>query len=310
MQVDQKTFHLKSKRACLTGKRNKEKYLEYRNEYRSQYGVFPELDHVNYPFTAKMSEVYELFRGMKKSGVDGALLYHDLHNRFRKRIRKIYEAYSHEWSFLISLDPSFLKEIPSMPIGECINNNLGYKVDGNHNYYEGTWKNGSLIYGFVYLSKSNQLFVGSFNETDASACWGVCALMTVTHDHFSGETYMSAGQFKLENGNISPYESDILTIHSDYKKGQATQAIAVVGKYNEGYAHGSWLTKDLNSNTIVWARYKDGEVTAHSHWVESILRILMMFYFLPWLIVKYVHGTVFFGITPLYYIVRKKNWRL
>lgn len=309
MTADLKTFKLKSKRACLTGKRNKEKYLEYRNEYRFLYGVFPELDKIHNPFTAKVSEVYDLFCNMRKSGVAGALYYHDLHNRFRRRISRIYEAYGNEWSLVISLERSYLEQLTSMPMGDCIKNNLGYRVDENHNYYEGTWKNGSLIYGLVYLAESNQLFVGSFDKPGSSICRGICAPLTVDHEHLSGDRYISAGCFRLKNGTLSPYESDILTVHSKWKKGENVDALAVVGKYVEGYEQGSFLTKDLDDYSIAWARYKEGEMTAHSHWVESIPRTLMMLYFCVWLLFKYVHGSMFF-ITPLYYIIRKKRWKV
>ena len=103
--INGKTFGLKNERACIEGKSKKEKYMEYQNEYRAEYGVFPELDCIHKPFTARWDDVYNLCCMLRKPGVGGALYYHDLHSRYRSRLKKIYEAYSREWAFLLSIDP-------------------------------------------------------------------------------------------------------------------------------------------------------------------------------------------------------------
>ena len=129
--VNSSTFGLKGKHACISGMKNKEKYMEYQNNYREIYGVYPELDRIHNPYTARWDNVYQLCCSLRKSGVYGALYYHDLHNRYRRRLKRIYENYSKEWSFLISIDLEYrttLSDIQSMSPTKNIVNDLGVQM--------------------------------------------------------------------------------------------------------------------------------------------------------------------------------------
>ena len=143
--------------------------MEYQNNYREIYGVYPELDRIHNPYTARWDDVYKACCFLRKSGFYGALYYHDLHNRYRRRLKRIYENYSKEWFFLISIDlehRTIMSDIQSMSPTKNIVNDLGYCKAENGNYYEGTWANNSFVYGLVYLAEQNVFLQEVLMKTD------------------------------------------------------------------------------------------------------------------------------------------------
>ena len=312
--VNGSNFGLKGIRACISGMKNKEKYMDYQNNYREMYGVYPELDRIHNPYTARFDDVYQICCFLRKSGFYGALYYHDLHNRYRRRLKRIYENYSKEWSFFISIDlehRTTLTDIQNMPPSKIIVDNLGYYKAENGNYYEGTWANGSLIYGIVYLAKQNVFFTGSFDETGCSDCCGVTIDLGEIINKKRQVTTM-AGKFRIKNGQISLYDSDCLInkANINIKKNDLSSFDSYLGQYVEGYAEGTFINKEFSDDIrIGWDKYRDGEIKSSISSIELLPRTLMMFYMLVWYLVKYVYGIMFF-ITPLYYILRKKNWKI
>ena len=310
--VNGSNFGLKGERACISGMKNKELYMKYQNDYREKYGVYPELDCIHNPYTARWNEVYQLCCSLRKAGVDGALFYHDLHNRYRRRLSRIYENYSKEWSFLISIDLEYrttMNDIPSMSPIRNIVDNLGYCKSENGNYYEGTWQNGSLVYGLVYLAKQNVFFVGSFDESGCSDCCGVVVDLGKSINKKHQVTTM-VGKFRIKNDQLSFYNSDCLINKVTIKNNDLSSVDSYLGQYVDGYAEGIFINKEISDNIrIRWDKYKDGEVKSSMSAIEVIPRTLMMMYILVWFLVKYVYGMGLF-ITPAYYILRKKNWKI
>lgn len=310
--VNEKSFGLKGARACISGLRNKEKYMEYQDSYREEYGVYPELDRIHNPFIAKFDDVYSICCELRKSGVWGALLYHDLHNRYRRKLKHIYENYSREWSFLITIDLSYRKtmvEIPQMLQGEHIVNGLGYRKDEQGNYYEGTWQDGRFVYGLVYLADQDVYFVGSFDESGQSECRGVAA--DLGEEKKNKRTVQTlAGVFKLKNGDLSLYNDIFLNNLANIKNDEFVSMDSYVGRYEDGYIEGTVINKEISDEIrIRWDKYKDGEKTSGSAGWEMMPRILMMFYVAIWYLFKFVHCSAFL-ITPLYYYFRRKNWKI
>lgn len=314
MAIDRQTFGLKHKRACISGRKNKNKYMDYQNDYRAQYGVFPELDRIHRPFRAHWDEVYDTCCVLRKSGLYGALYFHDLHNRFRKRLKRIYENYLDEWSFMVSVNlenRTLMNDVITLDPGEHIENNLGYRKTSEGNYYEGTWENGRLIYGFVYISEQNLYYAGSFDETGRSNCHGV-AITLITSPKGKQQVETVVGEFRYQKERLSSYESNCLTMVVKAKDERLTFCGASIGKFEDGYANGTFIEKEYDNDSIRinWVKYRDGDVKSEmSALIEGLPRILMMFYMLIWYLVKYVYGSAFF-ITPLYYIIRRKQWRI
>lgn len=56
--VNDSSFGLRGKRACISEIANKEKYMEYQRDYRNTYGVYPELDRIHNPYTARWDDAY------------------------------------------------------------------------------------------------------------------------------------------------------------------------------------------------------------------------------------------------------------
>lgn len=310
--VNSSTFGLKGKRACISGLKNKEKYKEYQSDYRETYGVYPELDHIHNPYTARWDDVYQLCCFLRKPGIYGALYYHDLHNRYRRRLKRIYENYSKEWSFLRSIDlehRTTMSDIQSMSLTKNIVNNLGYCKTENGNYYEGTWAKESLVYGLVYLAEQNVFFAGSFDESGCSDCCGVLINLGENTNKKRQVTTM-AGKFRIKNGQISLYDSECLINIANIKNNELSSIDSYLGKYVEGYAEGTFINKEISDDIrIRWDKYRDGEIKLSMSSIELLPRTLMMFYTLVWYLVKYVYGMGLF-ITPMYYILRKKNWKI
>jgi len=311
-QVRRKDFGLHGERACITGLRNKEKYMAYQDNYRETYGVFPELDQGNGPFTALWDDVYNLCRTLCKSGLAGALYYHDLHGRYRRRMRQIYENYKKEWSFLLSIDlerRTLLKDIPKMAPGERMGDRLGYRKDGNGNYYEGTWANGKLVYGLVYLAAQDVFFAGSFDESGNTDCRGVFVDLG---DENARKRQIStvAGNFRFRNGRLELYDGLAVINTVTVKDGEFCSMDSKIGRYSEGYAEGLFIHKEISDEIRVgWLKYRDGEVRKSSSSLGAIPRTFMMFYMLIWYAIKYLYGSILL-VTPLYYYFKKKNWKI
>ncbi len=52
-------FGLQSGKHYISGQSKKDRYLAYQHEYHCEYGVFPELDLINKPFTALFDDIRE-----------------------------------------------------------------------------------------------------------------------------------------------------------------------------------------------------------------------------------------------------------
>lgn len=240
------------------------------------------------------------------------MYYHDLHNRFRKRLSRIYEGYSREWSFLISIGLEYqttLNDIQSMLPTKSIVGNLGYYKAENGNYYEGTWKNDSLIYGLVYLADQNMLFAGSFDESGRSDCSGVAFDLSKA-DPKNGKVTTMVGNFRIRDGQLSLYDSECLINIANVKNNELSSIDAYLGQYAEGDREGTFINKEISDSIrIRWDKYKDGEIQSGMSSIEILPRTLMMVYTCIWYLVKYVYGTIFL-VTPLYYSSKKKNWKI
>ena len=310
--VNDSSFGLNNSRACISGMRNKEKYMEYQNDYKKTYGVYPELDRIHNPYTARWDDIYQLCCFLRKPGIYGALYYHDLHNRYRRRLKRIYEKYSREWSFITSINLEYrntLNDIKNVSMSKNISDNLGSCKTENGNYYEGTWKNDSLIYGLVYLAEQNIFYVGSFDESGRSDCCGVVVDLGEDNSKKRQVTTM-VGSFRFKNGQLAPYNSECLVNNANIKNNELSSIDSFIGEYVDGYAEGTFINKEISDEVrIRWDKYRDGEVKSSMSSIEVLPRTLMMFYTLIWYLVKYVYGMVLF-ITPLYYILRKKNWKI
>lgn len=296
MNVSEKDFGMKSKNDCLVNQRNKDKYKAYQSDYREQYGVYPELDIKNSPFFAIWNDCYNEYTQYKKSGFLNSWIYHDLRGQFNKKLKKLYHTYKKEWSFLISIDAeATVKKILTLPIEEKIVDGLGYKKEENGDYYEGTWSDGKLVYGLFYNSAQGVIFVGKIS-TNAS--------VKEYHGVICGDKVLNVGiSFKKED-TLIPYKGISFTAAAN----NGTE-FAIIGSYEEGYAHGKFYSKYFYRDGIkfVYERYKDGESTYTSgsafgfwHFILAITNPVMIYF-----IIKFTYGL------PIYLIYRahqKRNW--
>ena len=155
-----------------------------------------------------------------------------------------------------------MHDIPQMSPTEHIVDNLGYRKDENGNYYEGTWQNGVLIYGFVYLAEQNVFFVGSFDESGFSDCCGVQADLGDAN-RTKRQITTTVGKFRVKNGTMSLYDSACLINYAnvDIQKNELISLDSYVGQYVEGYAEGTFLNKELSDEIrIRWDKYRSGEI--------------------------------------------------
>ena len=308
-----KDFGLNNLRACIVEKKFKDKYMEYQDEYRNEFGVYPELDKVKHPFTARWDDVYNCFCKLRKCNIIGALAWHDMYNRFRKKLRDIYETYSYQWSFFISIGSDYgdiFDTIINMEPSENIVNQLGYRKDENGNYFEGTWKNDKLIYGLVYLANQNVFYVGSFDESGNSDCKGVRFDMGNPKSN-KNIVEIIATSFRLKNNALTPYEGSCLIVTTHTQNNEIQYMNAVVGQYNGGYEEGLFITKKFSNWVhIRWDKFRDGKIKTSTNLFEIyVLRSIMSIYLFSWYIIKFVYGYFFF-IIPIYYSNRKKNWQI
>ena len=210
INVRAKDFGMKDTDDYLVGMKNKDKYIAYCNEYRTVHGVFPELDKINKPFSAKWIDAYEMGCILMKRGFVGALYYHDLHGHFNKRAKRIFEKYISQWSFRVSLD-SYGNIWDGKAVEDHIENGLGTVLNNDGFYYEGTWENGNLVYGLVAGENTN--FVGRIEYNSTVTYHGVVGEVIdqgkkskYKHSYYYN---VRCGTFIKENNAWVPYDSEI-----------------------------------------------------------------------------------------------------
>lgn len=307
--VDRKSFGLKNENACIFGRKYKDQYMAYQDDYRRQFGVFPELDKKNKPFTALWDDPYNVYVALKKRGFYGAWFWHDYHGRFNKKLMMIYHTYKNEWSFINSINYSYrtlLDEIPGMDPQEQIVNDLGYRKDEQGNYYEGTWSNGTLVYGLMYLANQNLFCVGSFTSDSAPEFQGVCAKIDLNKRN-DGNVTTSIGTFRMKDGLLSLYRSTAFIMVAKIKQSDLKSVTATIGNYDGGYAEGRFYSKTLGGDIrIGWALYKDGEVKREGGgFFDMALHTLLGLYMMPYFMLKFTYGIPFWLI---YKAIQKSNW--
>lgn len=311
MNITGKDFGLKKERDHIVGARNKDNYVEYQYQYRREFGVFPELDTINNPFIAPWDDIYGVLCSLRKRGFYGAWFFHDIHGGFNKRLTKIYEKYKYEWSFVASLNHDwneFITGVSALPVGENVVNGLGYKKDENGIYYEGTWKNGKLVYGLLYKQTETDslLFVGDFNNDEASSMNGVMSIMS--HNNRNTMAELNIGNIHIKKDNFNFYNGSTLSLNTEIKNSEIISMDATISEYSDGYCYGKVFSKNFSNNDINVSlrKYKkNGEVKGVGAWGiiwRIYIGILMMVYFM----LKYTYGLLFF---PIYRAIKKKNWK-
>lgn len=314
MKVSRKDFGIKDPDHCMNSQKCKDKYNEYQQDYRAEFGVYPELDKINNPLTVLWSEPYDTYRAIMKRGFWGELFYHDVHARVNKRVKKFYHAYKKEWSFTVSLDMSrstYFSDVKSLTPMEKIENGLGIRVDENGNYYEGTWKNGVLTYGFIYFSEQDTYFVGSIEENNdgITVYDGVVINISVTNKkkNITEITY-GFGNFFVKKGEIRAYRGEIMCTNLTAKDNDIASFECEIGPFDDGYQNGKFIGKQFtNDNISVFInQYKDGELTHSAGCVFMILHFFLGFYMFAYFLYKYI---VFWPIVLIYRSFQKKNWK-
>jgi len=315
LNVGLKDFGLKNENACLEGRKYKDKYAEYQKRYRSEYGVFPELDRKNNPFTALYDDVYYACKNLRRRGFYGALFYHDIHGFFNKRLKRIYNTYKKEWSFMIgtvaNIRDTFFRFVNSAP-GDYITNDLGFRIDENDNYYEGTWSDGKLVYGLIFFQKAKTFFVGEISYGDRTGSLpeyiGVLYSFNNNIHKKTLDTRMQIGKFFEKNGEIIPYAETVLTFDTSSKNDVMKHMEATVGNYEDGYEIGKFYFKNFSDGdpSIGSEIYKaDGRKRERSfiYWgLHFVLGLYMFVYY----VMKFTYILPFFLI---YKLIQKKNWK-
>ncbi len=299
-----KEFGLNSPNACISGAKYQDKYCDYQEEYKAKFGVYPEFDVINKPFTACDEAVYEIYCALRKSGFSGAWYYHDLHARFNNRLKKLYNTFKKEWSTVLSINTQNLKEIP---VSEHIVNNLGYRKDASGNYYEGTWNNGQLIYGMIYNSANNSLFVGKINYGKTVVFNGAYSI-EVTEKRKT-LLQINVGSFFIKKDIMTFYTGDGFFNYVSYKGDNITTSYADISRYKDGYLEGVTIQKHYEGDIKVWfGRYKDGvlKYSLQNIWA-TIWRLYTGFTFMTmYYMLKFTYGLPLIAICRIY---RKKNWK-
>lgn len=314
MSVTCRDFGLKNPEHHIVSQKYKDKYLTYQDDYRKQYGIFPELDIQNRPFTALWDEVYDAYKLLKKRGFYGAWYYHDYHGRFNSKFTQLYHAYKKEWSFLNTVglnNRTFLIDIADMEPQEYIRNNLGYRKDKNGNYYEGTWENGKLIYGLVYLSQTNTVLVGEIHYNAKTECHGVSWCFSDQIKNCSANTDQKVrtvlGISAVEENRSYLYQSTGFFMDGVIKNGNFLGFDAYIGNYDEGYENGRFYNKEVSDEIrITWAKFKDGGIVSNANGFHIFLHLILALYMIPYYIMKFTYFLPFYLI---YKAVQKSNWQ-
>ena len=308
--VTRRDFGLSSDVDCLQGQRNKDKYQAYQEDYHQKYGVLPEFDLINNPATAMADDIYNYYCTLKKRGFYGAWIYHDVHGYFNRELKALYSQYNKEWAFIFGMPEkvvSAMKERIRNGEGyECIQNGLGYRVE-NGLYYEGTWKNGQLVYGLMANVSLDTVFVGRFDRNSVKnnvLYHGV----EVSVDEQKKETIQTilCGTLHMKNDDLHPYSDQALIISNSTKNG----ILANITLYEDGYANGIGYAKEFINGeiNIAMGRYKDGDLvndisgSIGFRFAHKILALIMIDYFM----IKYTYGLFVF---PIYRMIQRKKWR-
>ena len=311
MKFSRKDFGIAGPNDCMQSEKCKDKYLEYQKQYREEIGVYPELDKKNNPLTALWDETYIVYRDIMKRGFWGDLCYHDVHALINKRVKQSYHKYKKEWSFMISigLDRSdFVTSISEMEPTENINNDLGVRVDENGNYYEGTWENGALKYGFIYFKSCDMYFVGSINKNRSNeTTYDGMRFCVRNIKAKNSEFYHSFGTFFFKKDELIPFEGLNMQI-VDTIGNELIERVCTVGHYDCGYAHGLFRGKIITANNrqIFVSKYKDGALKRSAGNLFMVLHFFLMFYVFFYFLYKYF---VFWPFVALYRYSQKRNWK-
>ncbi len=306
LYVTKRDFGMKCDGDYIQGERFKDKYIAYQSAYQQQYGVLPEFDQINCPFTAISDDVYYFYRSLEKRGITGALVYHDIHGFINKKYKRLYYEYQKEWSFIFGFDSSIVEKIEMRMNNtdqEHIENGLGYKSEDGI-YYEGTWENGRLVYGLMY--SHDVFFVGKIEYRDydnqilyhgvqvAIAQQGKADLMEI-----------GCGTFYMRNNSMVPYTNEALAIVGSTKDGISMK----IASYVDGYEHGKMYIKNFDHGeiTVSVGIMKDGGlkrdvINPFFKMVHSFMAIYMIAYYF----MKYTYGLLIF---PFYRMYRKKHWK-
>lgn len=315
MNMTLKDFGLKKPEHHIVSQKYKDKYLTYQDDYRKQYNVFPELDIQNCPFTALWDDVYDAYRLLKKRGFYGAWFYHDYHARFNKKFSTLYHEYKKEWSFLNTVglnNRTFLVDIANMQPQQSIHNNLGYKKEPNGNYYEGTWENGRLIYGLIYLSAQNIVMVGKISYNNQMECqgasWHFSDYPNSTEASKDQEVRTTLGRFLIEPNKVYFCNCEGFFMDGVIKNGNFLGFDAYVGRYDEdGYETGRFYNKEISDEIrITWAKYKEGSIVRSCNGFHIFLHMILALYMIPYYMIKFTYCLPFYLI---YRASKKHNWK-
>lgn len=313
--VSAKNFGIKNPKGYYQGQRNKDKYISYRNEYREAYGVFPELDRINFPFIAKDSTVYDFGCELLRKGFYGAWFFHDLHGHFNKRFKKIYEKYLNEMSVLALGDYDSAQRS-----GEHIVNDLGYRLDDNGIYSEGTWQDGCLVYGYIIDYANKIKFIGSIDRQAGSLYRGVKSKVVYqgkkSKHRKSYYLELMLGTFINEGNDLVPYDSTVVTILMPYEENDAVmlnfgdEVHAYVGDYVDKYQEGIEYGKSIINGSeikIGYDKYKDGECIGSMGGLSAILHLFLGVYMMIYYAYKYL---LFWIVWVPYRMNKKKKMKL
>ena len=274
----------------IESKRKIEAYIAYQDEYRREYGVFPELDKKNKPVTALLEEVYQAYDELKNRPITGMLFYHNIYCQINRKLGEIYHKYKREWSFMHSISFEYrntFEDIKKIPECRHIENDLGYMVDSAGNYYEGTWQNGRLTYGLIYFANFDMYFIGEIIYADTVHYNGL------TFDYSEDKyTNLRMGKFFVKNNALIPYNGEILDIHTDIKKNGQIDVELCIGTAIDGYEDGKFLYKYFNSGevSIDFKTFREGAVKRDPGIGHYAFHLILGLYMLMWLMIKYTYG--------------------
>ena len=282
----------------IESKRKIDAYIAYQNEYKQKYGVFPELDKKNKPVTALFEDVYNAYDQFKRRSIIGTVFYHDVHDRFNKELQKLYHTYKREWSFMYTIGFNYrttMDDIKRLTECTCIENNLGYTVDADGNYYEGTWENGRLVYGLIYFAASDTYFAGEVVYASTVHYKGI--IFTYEKDK---NTNLSLGTFFVKNNNVLPYDGKVFGAFTEQKRNNVVEIEMCIATYEQGYEEGKFLYKFFNSDGVQVnvKKYKDGALIGESGTGFVVAHLLLALASDFWWILKGTYGI------PVYFIVR------
>lgn len=351
MKINDFNYEMKDGIACISGKKNKDKYRAYQIEYREKHGVFPELDKKNNPFAAITDETYKFYVSLKRRGFYGAWFYHDYHGIFNRKLKELYHTFKKEWAFVENTNlthNSNIQAILNVEPGEEIINDLGYRKDELGNYYEGTWKDGKLVYGFTYSAFNNTFYIGNWGEeiiddldsydeeelkqirliernkdfqeamSEVNTFRFKGIRISIVPDKRKGDTIISSfGTFAMNEStkDIVLYDSIGMTItEEEVLKDNVYRVTVNISEYEKGYENGKTyekiLTEDSRNNTCdIGMRFAVYKDGEVARTVRGIDKFLH--FILGWyMIIWYAYKfTYFLPFWLIYRASQKRNWR-